>query len=406
MVVIVATPILEAKGLQLQDHQRDAVMQAAIGHEDGKQVRLCLYHRTGAGKTITSLSVMAQVGVKQVLVLAPPVTVQSWKTWGEVFGIEVEVISHAKFRQKTYKVRRDQAMIVDEFHLLGGHTGLGWTKIDRLARGLQAPLVICSATPSYNDAERVYCVQHVLDPQSAKGGFLQFVYEHCITEVNPFGTMPKVTGFRGSRDAEEYLSMLDGVCYVEDELIKQVVVQDVDMPWVDYPQELEDYGLVGWYDAATTKIVSSIMEERHVRKRYRIMQAGVLHQHVLDQILYTLSRAGGPVLLFSAGAKVAEATYKALRDRGLKIGLVTGTQTVDQKESVISAFRNGLLDYLIGTATLATGTDGIDKMCDAMLIVEDTDDDSLRRQLMGRILPRGLDVDVASKRFWRLRFPN
>jgi hypothetical protein len=41
-----------------------------------------------------------------------------------------------------------------------------------------------------------------------------------------------------------------------------------------------------------------------------------------------------------------------------------------------------------------------------MLIVEDTDDDSLRRQLMGRILPRGLDVDVASKRFWRLRFPN
>ena len=50
---------------------------------------------------------------------------------------------------------------------------------------------------------------------------------------------------------------------------------------------------------------------------------------------------------------------------------------------------DGEIRVLIGTASLATGTDGIDKICNEMIIVDDTDDDALRRQLVGRILPRG-----------------
>lgn len=59
---------------------------------------------------------------------------------------------------------------------------------------------------------------------------------------------------------------------------------------------------------------------------------------------------------------------------------------------------------LVATATLATGTDGLDKVCDTLLILQDTQDDSLRRQLIGRILPRG---DGASKtnHFHRLQLP-
>ena len=68
---------------------------------------------------------------------------------------------------------------------------------------------------------------------------------------------------------------------------------------------------------------------------------------------------------------------------------VDGKTTLRTKEERIEDFRTGQLDVLIGTATLATGTDGIDKVCDTMVILDDTDDDSLRRQLVGRILPRG-----------------
>ena len=86
-------------------------------------------------------------------------------------------------------------MIADEFHLFGGQKGMGWKKMDSLARHLQAPLVLASATPNYNDAERCYCIQHVLDPLSCRGGYLQFIYQNCETEQNPFGMEPKVTGF-------------------------------------------------------------------------------------------------------------------------------------------------------------------------------------------------------------------
>lgn len=60
---------------------------------------------------------------------------------------------------------------------------------------------------------------------------------------------------------------------------------------------------------------------------------------------------------------------------------------------------------LIGTATLATGTDGLDRVCDTLLILDDTEDDSLRRQLIGRIMPRGDFVSTTAKQVIRL-MPN
>ena len=67
-------------------------------------------------------------------------------------------------------------------------------------------------------------------------------------------------------------------------------------------------------------------------------------------------------------------------------------------------FLSGRRRILIGTASLATGLDGLDKVCDTLIIVDDTDDNSLRRQLVGRILPRGGNVDNKTKRIHRLIF--
>ena len=46
--------------------------------EDNLKARMCLYHRTGAGKTITSLICMAIAGETKVLVIAPPATHSQW----------------------------------------------------------------------------------------------------------------------------------------------------------------------------------------------------------------------------------------------------------------------------------------------------------------------------------------
>jgi superfamily II DNA or RNA helicase len=83
---------------------------------------------------------------------------------------------------------------------------------------------------------------------------------------------------------------------------------------------------------------------------------------------------------------------------------LTGKTTAKRKAEIINDFRAGRTEVLVATATLATGTDGLDKVCDRLLIVQDTQDDSLRRQLVGRILPRG-DADDSDKEFYRLQLP-
>ena len=50
--------------------------------------------------------------------------------------------------------------------------------------------------------------------------------------------------------------------------------------------------------------------------------------------------------------------------------------------------------------------DGLDKVCDMLIIMEDTLDASLRRQLIGRILPRGSANNAASKMIYRLVIPD
>ena len=62
------------------------------------------------------------------------------------------------------------------------------------------------------------------------------------------------------------------------------------------------------------------------------------------------------------------------------------------------------MEVLVGTASIATGTDGIDKVSDLLILVDDTDDESLRRQIIGRILPRGADTDASKKVIYRLTF--
>jgi hypothetical protein len=287
-------------------------------------------------------------------------------------------------------------VIADEFHLFGGHGGQGWKKLDGLARGLQAPLILCSATPNYNDAERCYCIQHVLDPHSVKGGYLEFLYQHCNTKQNPFGMEPLVDDrrpFRNFVDAKDYLAALPNVDYLEDDLVYNIV--DLPVPAV-HPPAMKDYG----YNPRKGRMIASQMGERH-----DLVDLGLIGDdgHLRDEAWRELhGYSPKHTLVFAAHATVAEATARTMSAKGWRYALVTGTTSAKKKEARIQAFKDGVVDYLIGTASLATGTDGLDKVANHLFIVDDTDDDAQRRQLIGRIMPRGADTDVSKKRVYRL----
>jgi hypothetical protein len=291
-------------GKALFDHQRAALdfWESARLVED----RLCLYYKTGSGKTLTSLLCMwARVqGQETVLVVAPPSTHMSWAAAAAVLGMEVECVSHAKFRQQAFKVQRTTPIIIDEFHMLGGYQAQGWKKLERISRGLQAPLIICSATPNYNDVERCYCVQKIVDPDSTRGGYLEFLYQHCETRQSPFSMTPEVVGFRSQQSAAEFLAAMRNVLHVPDDV--DYTVQDVPLPR-QMSLEFDEYGLSPFGQ----RLMASQIEARHTERRFNLVEANdQFRQSVYDE----LSRLVGDlpptkVLMFCNSSRIAEALY-------------------------------------------------------------------------------------------------
>lgn len=386
-------------GKALFDHQRAALdfWESARLVED----RLCLYYKTGSGKTLTSLLCMwARVqGQETVLVVAPPSTHMSWVAAAAVLGMEVECVSHAKFRQQAFKVQRTTPIIIDEFHMLGGYQAQGWKKLERISRGLQAPLIICSATPNYNDVERCYCVQKIVDPDSTRGGYLEFLYQHCETRQSPFSMTPEVVGFRSQQSAAEFLAAMRNVLHVPDDV--DYTVQDVPLPR-QMSLEFDEYGLSPFGQ----RLMASQIEARHTERRFNLVDSNdQFRQSVYDE----LSRLVGDlpptkVLMFCNSSRIAEALYQCLCSNNVPAGIITGKDTKKVKEKELHRFIHGDVEVLVGTASIATGTDGIDKVSDLLILVDDTDDESLRRQIIGRILPRGADTDASKKVIYRLIF--
>jgi SNF2 family DNA or RNA helicase len=252
-----------------------------------------------------------------------------------------------------------------------------------------------SATPQYNDAERCYCVQHIIDPASCKGGFLQFLYQHCETEQNPFSQTPIVLGFKKFPSAVEYLTSLDRVHYLADDLVYQI--DDWLYP-VTVPQALTDYS----YNQYSDSMVASIIEMTHtVRLQGLIAPNGWLHADVWSLVLDVI-QSRGRVLIFAQHSTVIDALANSMTASSIEFDTVTGASSTKRKTEVIKQFIAGKFPVLLGTAALATGTDGLDRVCDTLLILDDTDDDALRRQLIGRIMPRGESVDASMKQVIRL----
>ena len=386
-------------GKGLFDHQRAALdfWESDRPHRD----RLCLYYKTGSGKTLTSLLCMwtRVQGQETVLVVAPPSTHMSWAAAAAVLGMDVQCVSHAKFRQQTFKVQRTTPIIIDEFHMLGGYQAQGWKKLERIARGLQAPLIICSATPNYNDVERCYCVQKIVDPDSARGGYIEFLYQHCETRQSPFSMTPEVVGFRSQQSAAEFLAAMRNVLHVPDDV--DYTVQDVPLPR-QMSLEFDEYGLSPF----DLRLMASQIEARHTERRFNLIGTD---DQFRQSVYHTVADLVGnlpptKVLMFCNSSRIAQALHQCLCSYGVPAGIITGKDTKKAKEAELHRFINGDMEVLVGTASIATGTDGIDKVSDLLILVDDTDDESLRRQIIGRILPRGVDTDASKKVIYRLTF--
>jgi len=186
------------------------------------------------------------------------------------------------------------------------------------------------------------------------------------------------------------------VHYLADDLVFNIV--DTSVPVVE-PDERVRFG----YDKRAHRMIASIIEAKHVRIFQTLVgEDGLIYGHVMSQLLGLIRKADAPVMIFCAHATVAQALSRTFDVHRVKHGLVTGANTTKAKQHLVQKFKMGGFPVLVGTATLATGTDGLDKMCDWLIILDDTEDPSMRRQLIGRIMPRGLDTDASGKHVYRV----
>lgn len=384
--------LADQAGVVWQSYQLQALQQIAA---QAPPQRLLLYYRTGAGKTLTALACLRRCGYQTALVVAPPATHGQWHAEAARLNVRVTVVSHSKFRMKDFKLRRDEPIIADEFHMFGGNTAAGFKKLDRVAANLAAPLILCSATPNYNDAERCYCVQHILDPASCLGGYLNFLGVHCKTRLNPFSATPYVDGFLHYASAAEYLADLKHTVYVPETHV--ATIEDIEYP-VDLPEAFDKFN----FNERTGEIMTSIIQRRWSRQFYGLLTEDEdLTNVVLERLTEIAGNATGPLMIFAVSKRVIAALEKMLKEALVTYRKVTGDETTKQKSQMIADFKTGNYEVLIGTAALATGPDGLDKVCDTLVILQDTDDDALRRQLIGRIMPRGTDTDASNKQIFR-----
>jgi superfamily II DNA or RNA helicase len=371
------------KAVPLHDYQRASVARAELLGTTHTHPRMCLYYKTGAGKTRTALACVSVMGRDEVVVVAPPTTHQLWETTARDMGFTmVATMSHAKFRQRETKLSRVRAIIVDEFHMLGGYKAAGFLKLEKIAGSLGAPIIICSATPNYNDVDRCYCIQRITDRRATEGGYLSFIYRHCGTEVNPFGHVPRVTGFLSYPDAASFLADLPNVEYIEDDLVYDI--EDVELE-LEIPAELVTLGI----DRRRHKMVGSIIERKHTVIDHMLVRENFLADPVRDVLVQVVKDSPTPVLVFAVHKAVAIAAAQSLIEAKYVALFVHGEMSKNAKNQAIEDFKLGRMNALVGTQTLATGTDGLDKVCDTLVILDDTEDGAMRRQLVGRIMPRG-----------------
>lgn len=81
-------------------------------------------------------------------------------------------------------------------------------------------------------------------------------------------------------------------------------------------------------------------------------------------------------------------TRRFLEERGFSVGMCTG-----KDKSGLQPFRDGKLDILIGSRTVATGVDGLQNVCDNVILLSPPWTGADEKQIEGRVVREGSDYD-------------
>jgi hypothetical protein len=374
--------------------------QRRFALEAADRRRLGNWSGTGAGKTLAGVLATREIDAQETLVVVPQITREQWaREFREAFpgtdvriglppeGEDLEATKGSQPRvwvttydmlsadSKAAKAQlapladRLDAAILDEVHMVKAGTDLASQRrqvllatLDRAGEGNPDLMVVgMSATPVVNNLDEAKSLLRVITGEDPKG----------------FGTAPTV---RNAASAHRHMTM-NGIRWKPD--YKTGFTRDT--AWVDAT------GHMG-------RIVAALNGEE--AKRGRVHPASIeraLLPVKMPEIVARVKAAQGPTIVYSEYvAGMVDPIVTELRSHGITAERLTGEETEAQKRDLIRRFTRGEIHTLVGSRPLATGTDGLQRVCRNLVVASMPWTAANDDQLIGRLVRTGQTEHVTA----------
>lgn len=379
--------------LEIEEHQKRAIdgVKELIESSDNRKVAL-LYYSPGTGKTLTGVQIAknhTDMGTFDfVLVIAPPSTQKSWETYlGKYVSVPFKVVSHqwiAKNSATVANMSRKTFLILDELHL-SCNRGKPSTKAAEKFVYRASATILLSGTPFRNKEERLFTVQQWLFGDIKN--YEMWLHEYCNTEPDRFSYYPNFISFKAG-DIEEYLRSIDRYpykkVYLEIRKMKYKTTNEY-LPIVNPLYKILDNYSV--YGTERITVANSVMRKLRYLSYLKYCDrieaeddSCVLYGARTDVRKILEKYAHRMPIVYSQSSKIAE-LYRNEFPGSLYID---GKTTKKNKEAILAQYKAGG-KMIFATDSVSTGTDGLQETTDCIVVLYDTNDDTSRDQLIGRI---------------------
>lgn len=377
----------------IEQYQKDAIDGInVLLHSEEKIKNSLLYFTMGKGKTLTAVQVAvnAEDLINSVIVVAPPSTHKQWDILlTKHVTVPVKIVSHQwlgkneDFLKKNFS---NTLVVIDELHQ-SANRGKTLTKlVARLIKASFAALLM-SGTPFRNKEERLYVVHDWLfgDAES----YESWLHKHCDTEPDRFAYYPKFLRFKAG-EIEDFLESIDRFAirriYIEKEALLYKETQLKLAAKNPSRYMLETFSVYGKGNFQIANSVRQKLAYMNYLNYCESIDRGTDGEMALTgarmdiiDIIEKYSDRNPIVYCFSS--KVSKLYFEAYWGLCYQ---VDGKTTKKNKELAIAAYkeRGGVM---FATDSISTGTDGLQEVTNAIIIIDDTMDGTNREQLIGRI---------------------
>lgn len=366
------------------------LMQRLVASRIQQRRREGNWSGTGAGKTLSAVLASRVVGAKLTVICCPNSVVEGWKAailnafpdslvatktfapdWAAIAGDETGfgksvaahryvVLNYEAFQQeesekKVRKFAKHEAadfVVVDEIHFTKQRTVENLSKRKKLVTALislaaaknpQLCVLGMSATPVINNLQEGKSLVEMVSGLAHDDLNTRPTVAHCMKLHHRLVTL-------GTRWLPDYQ-----------------IVCDVQTPEVDCGEHLEEIKALG-RSGTPLELEQILTRVRLPIIRQNIRPKTLLYTHYIQDI--------------------DSALYQALVEDGWRVGFFTG----DDK-SGLEGFLHGDVDVLIGSSAIGTGVDGLQEVCQRLIINVLPWTNAEFEQLKGRIYRQGQHAD-------------